>query len=400
MAAFVFARSLFERDSAAGVMERLRRVELPLGCRHCRRSFLAALDRQFVNAEFGSGPDGGRRSVLRVNDGSMRLGGKMPIDTSFKFHQEPQGPQAAPLTGEDRLGPLRGLLGNQPAGIPQRWEGSGFNLIWRPNVPNITNNQQHFLQLNLTTEKLAFTDVTGDTGIANRGLLQDDIFLGGAGYLQTINDSFDNSGQHFEPGVFINVPQTTNPAEQPTIGRMGSIPHGTTINLVGQARTVGQPQIDPASITPFQIGSPDDGVSNLVHFPEENLAQVLQSRTSLNRLPGLTQAQLTNPNLFLTDALIGQTITRTTVLLLSSDSGAPGSIPDIGGGMANIGFLSGKAAPNADVPKVTCIFWIEEGTDKDGAPLVQLQYTQRVLLDFNGLSWPHITVATLRPAAN
>ena len=26
----------------------------------------------------------------------------------------------------------------------------------------------------------------------------------------------------------------------------------------------------------------------------------------------------------------------------------------------------------------------------------QLQYTQRVLLNFNGLSWPHITVATLR----
>jgi hypothetical protein len=26
----------------------------------------------------------------------------------------------------------------------------------------------------------------------------------------------------------------------------------------------------------------------------------------------------------------------------------------------------------------------------------QLQYAQTVLLNFNGLSWPHITVATLR----
>lgn len=325
----------------------------------------------------------------------------MPIDTSFSFHQEPQGPQAATaLIGEDRLGPLRGLVGEQPTGNAKRqWEGTGFNLIWRPNVPNMDNNQPHFLQLNLTNEKLAFTDVTGDTGIANRGLLQQDIFLGGAGYLQTIVDSFDNSGQHFEPGVFINVPQTTDPAEPPTVGRMGSIPHGTTINLVGHAQTVGQPQIDPASITPFQIGSPDDGASNLVHFPEENLAQALQSRTDLSRLPGLTQAHLSNPNLFLTEALVGQTITKTTVILLSSDSSVAGSIPDIGGGMANIGFLSGKGSPNANAPKVTCIFWIEEGTDKDGQPLLQLQYTQRVLLDFNGLSWPHITVATLRPTS-
>jgi hypothetical protein len=29
----------------------------------------------------------------------------------------------------------------------------------------------------------------------------------------------------------------------------------------------------------------------------------------------------------------------------------------------------------------------------------QLQYSQTVLLNFNGLSWPHITVATLHKAA-
>jgi hypothetical protein len=28
----------------------------------------------------------------------------------------------------------------------------------------------------------------------------------------------------------------------------------------------------------------------------------------------------------------------------------------------------------------------------------QLQYTQRVILNFNGLSWPHVSVATLVPA--
>ena len=78
-------------------------------------------------------------------------------------------------------------------------------------------------------------------------------------------------------------------------------------------------------------------------------------------------------------------------------------MPDVGGGVDNIAFLIGKGTPptggpNANCPKVTCIFWIEEGTDQYGKPLLQLQYTQRVILDFAGLSWPHVTVATLTPA--
>jgi hypothetical protein len=48
---------------------------------------------------------------------------------------------------------------------------------------------------------------------------------------------------------------------------------------------------------------------------------------------------------------------------------------------------------------VDAIFWIETVQGDGGAPdSLQLQYSQRVLLNFNGLSWPHITVATLTPA--
>ena len=35
----------------------------------------------------------------------------------------------------------------------------------------------------------------------------------------------------------------------------------------------------------------------------------------------------------------------------------------------------------------------------DGPDFHQLQYTQTVLLNFDGLSWPHITVANLRRSA-
>jgi hypothetical protein len=41
------------------------------------------------------------------------------------------------------------------------------------------------------------------------------------------------------------------------------------------------------------------------------------------------------------------------------------------------------------------VFWIEEVKLADGSTQLQLQYTQRVLLNFNGLSWPHVSVGTL-----
>ena len=197
--------------------------------------------------------------------------------------------------------------------------------------------------------------------------------------------------------MWAHVPKTDNPNEPLTVVRMGSIPHGTTINMQGTAFTAPQPQFNVSSITPFRIGSPDDGVTGLVPFPnEEDLSSTSLARTDLARVASLTQEQLTNPNLFLSQAIAGQTIVSTTVLVITSDS-TPPAVPDAGGGTDNIAFLVGTAGgPNANVPRVTAIFWIERVTDASGYEFDQLQYTQRVLLDFGGLSWPHVTVATLR----
>jgi hypothetical protein len=320
----------------------------------------------------------------------------MPIDTNFSFHQIVRSTTLATAVPEDLLGLLRGFVGSQPANKPQRsWKGPGFNMIWRPNFGNESGPSKHFLQLNMTEETLDFTDITG-AGIANRGLLQKDIQLGGVAYIQAINDTFDNTGQHFEPGVWAHVPKTDDPNEPVTVVRMGSIPHGTTINMQGTAFTAPQPIFSPSSITPFRIGSPDDGATGLVRFPEEDLSTPSASRTELARVASLTQAQLSNPNLFLSQAIAGQTILSTTVLIITSDS-TPPAVPDAGGGTDNIAFLVGTAGgPNANVPRVTAIFWIERVKDASGYEFDQLQYTQRVLLDFGGLSWPHVTVATLR----
>jgi hypothetical protein len=155
---------------------------------------------------------------------------------------------------------------------------------------------------------------------------------------------------------------------------------------------------DVASIQPFPVGQPD----HPINFPEQDLSRPSQSRTPLNQVAALTQPQLNNPNLFLSEAIAPQHILETTVLTVTSDTSVPGSIPDAGGGMANIAFLTGVGAPPAGGPNafaafVEAIFWIERVKGENGNPdFNQLQYTQRVLLNFNELSWPHITVATLR----
>jgi len=51
---------------------------------------------------------------------------------------------------------------------------------------------------------------------------------------------------------------------------------------------------------------------------------------------------------------------------------------------------------NARATHVEATFWIETIAGTGGHPdKHQLQYTQLVMLDFNGIHWPHVTVGTL-----
>ena len=67
------------------------------------------------------------------------------------------------------------------------------------------------------------------------------------------------------------------------------------------------------------------------------------------------------------------------------------------GASRNIGVPVGRSVDRVQRESVatTAIFWIETVKNPDGTTFLQLQYTQRVLLVFNGLVWPHISVATL-----
>jgi|tagenome__1003787_1003787.scaffolds.fasta_scaffold20898996_2 hypothetical protein len=328
------------------------------------------------------------------------------------------------------------------------FKGIGFNTIFRPQdvavTPTRLPNPAHgpndnILELNLTEETLSFSPALGS--IPNRGKVQGDVFLNGIPYLQAINDISDPDqpiGIHLETGVWLSVPPTTVPAEGATLVRMGSIPHGTTIEAQGTSSTVaGAPVIEPVDITPFPTGNPGAPIT----FPSQDVNdpgtfRVPQDLAKFVADGTITQAILGNPNLILKNRADAQNITSTTVIAVNTN---PGDAL-FGGGTDNIAFLLGDktaTAPNANAIQLAAIFRIEtvseqitvpacgpdqsvivQGNASAGSPVAsfavspvteiaadtqievtytQIQYTQTVFLNFNGLTWPHVSVATLVP---
>ena len=154
---------------------------------------------------------------------------------------------------------------------------------------------------------------------------------------------------------------------------------------------------------------------------------------------------LTDPNTFLRKHISTQKITATTQISISTQP----ALPLFGGGADNIAFLLGDNhtplpnRPNAQTLQMKATFWIESvehtilvhlifkpgqppsltirgETKVPGQPVcllfsvtppieiteprpitvtsTQIQYSQTVLLNFNTLTWPHVSVATLVPS--
>jgi hypothetical protein len=329
-----------------------------------------------------------------------------------------------------------------------------------PPPPLLTAPNENVLELNLTTETLTFSTPLGS--VPNRGLgmpvaangnAQEDIFLNGVPYVQAISDVTNPAtgkgdgkaqGIHFEPGIWLNVPATKHvPALANSLVRMASIPHGTTINAQGPAPTTvinGPPNIPSVNITPFVIGS---NPPELITFASQTAAnkdtpRIPQDLTKFIASGAINQAILTDPNTVLRNAIAGQTITKTIVFTVSTTP----SPPEFGGGTANIAFLEGNAAgtsANASSVRMNATFWVEtvehlihipvfkpgegplripakpgtQGPVFTGTPpreipapitikvtSTQIQYSQVVFLNFAGLTWPHVSVATLTPAGD
>jgi len=374
------------------------------------------------------------------------LSAAVSLPTGFKINEVSTLLHAKGLGGPavtPALGPLAAFTGN--------WVGSGFNTIFRPNSTATPTplpfpvGGDNILELNLTAETMSFSAALG--AVPNRGMVQGDIFLNGVPYLQAINDvtiAGQSTGIHLEPGLWVIAPATTNPAEGQTLTRMASIPHGTTINAQGTWIEIsGAPVIPAVSITPnFNGGGP-------IVFPSQTAAnsetaRIPQDLTSYIAAGTITQAMLDDPNTVLRNHIAGQTITHTTQITVSTGPIAiTPPAPQFGGGIDNIAFLQGNAAasaPNAQSAKMTATFWIETVQHVLHIPIftpghpplvltpkpsvagqhvptfhvtppaaittprtiivtsMQIQYSQTVNLNFNGLTWPHVSVATLVPA--
>jgi len=273
--------------------------------------------------------------------------------------------------------------------------------------------------------------------------------LNGVPYLQTIKDITihgESVGIHVEPGIWVHVPATDIPQLGELVTRMGSIPHGATIEAQGTfAKIAGKPNIAPVDITPFVTGNP----ANKIVFASQtasdpNTPRIPQDLGPFIARGTITQDLLNDPNSLLRNHIANQTITETTTIVIST---APQqqAVP-FGGGVDNIAFLLGQAAavaPNAQAIQLFAIFWIEAVQELipfpyayrvGAAPLklkarpnvpgqrvptfsispkidldedphrnvtvnfTQIQYTQTVLLNFAGLTWPHVSVNTLVPA--
>jgi hypothetical protein len=196
--------------------------------------------------------------------------------------------------------------------------------------------------------------------------------------------------------------------------------------------------------TRISDGSLVSGVFPSLIFQSGNSTRLPQDLSKFQTAGTITPAILQNPNQVLTNAIADQTITQHTKFTVST---VPQAVP--GGGVANIDFLQGTGGNlNALAFSLTATFWIETvehkiniggplfplpkipapGVAPENKPLVfqtpsgvtftgtppspivgprtltlhstQIQYSQTVQLNFNGLSWPHVSVATLVPTSS
>lgn len=133
--------------------------------------------------------------------------------------------------GNENVREQLGLLGE----LAGSWQGTGFNLIARPDFEGHAN---FYLQLNQTDETYDVSPI--GSPVPNRACGCDGVDLYGLTYLHKVRDLATGSALHIEPGMWMAQPQADYPPDEPPpdgeiVFRMASIPHGTTLLAQGAA---------------------------------------------------------------------------------------------------------------------------------------------------------------------
>jgi hypothetical protein len=254
--------------------------------------------------------------------------------------------------------------------------------------------------------------------------------------------------------------QGPNPGTKPTAGKPNipaltpftGYPGLNPIPFPGPYTVPPQPAPVPPGPNPPAVGIQPIDITGGQHIiPEINIAldTLVPPSQSSGPFPESFQGFINDPNSVLRDAIAGQDILGFIAINLTTDTLSANGFPTLGVGslyesVSNIPFLgvanqtpptplptqpatvatAATPIPNAFVYSASATFWIEWVRDS-GAPLIpqhegsghpsasiielepfweysthlQLQYSQLVILIFNGVLWPHVTVATMTLSA-
>jgi hypothetical protein len=271
----------------------------------------------------------------------------------------------------------------------------------------------------------------------------------------------DKTDIHFEPGVFLFVPAAGFQGNKESIVRMATIPHGTTINAQGffpggepkitTDASGTRPKFPLIDTTPFFIDTKEPQHFDSMDAEKQETLRIPQNLESFTKTGKITSKMIRYPNMFLEKAIENLDIEKTVTFDVSTE---PTDSTLLGGGITNIAFLGGKPElkanndlktasmdhPTAQAVSMTATYWIETVwydvtvpiVKKNGVvilratmpkdstapipafkvtvgkngntakkvikiPGTQIQVSQKVILNFGPLSWPHVSVSTLVP---
>lgn len=299
--------------------------------------------------------------------------------------------------GDEDLGPLRDL--------PGRWvsTANGWNMIALPFARTGPGTLNYRLLLNQYTETLNFTLV--DKGVPNRGVnddqtVQTDQLIVTLDYEQVIRQvavvdrprsnvaGAPGLAIHHEPGLFLNMINLNDGID---VGRLASIPHGTSVLALGTSSEVSGVAQIPA-VNGLPVGVNQDLANPYLEpyrFFHENPFDGL-----FRAIPGFPGFDPVEPHRLLERDNQGVNVQTTTILEMNTTTAS--------GGVSNIPFIERQA----DAASMKSTFWIQRL--RGIIPRLRLQYLQIVNLEFfprtdgrpGRIIWPHVSINTLEKVSD
>jgi hypothetical protein len=216
-----------------------------------------------------------------------------------------------------------------------------------------------------THEAIAFADI-GPLAGGYHGLY----------YLHHVTDAASRQSLLIAPGMWLMLHARPQPTAAQRVVRLAILGEGHTILADGTAATTSGPaQIDAVSPMPVDLAS---------------ARPITDERTSVplsDALPeGVSADVLSDVNAILRPQIADQRVQCTTTITIANHAGIEERLRGMPFTLSNPESLG-----------LQCSFWLQMLADpaRRGHELLRLQYSQTILIQRDGIGWPHISLATL-----